>query len=367
MATGPRAPAIEAVTTGRLDALVDAVQTNCDIADARHAADLPLCIYLLQMREFYRWEHGLAFGAAIDHGALGAWLARREARWAALEAQEFVPLPWGGARFDPLDAAQLNAELAPLGLAYGSGWAGVERPAFFLAQLRFQQQRDDGLQLQVCGREHARGLAAPPAALLGGQTIVLRREALARWLWEKFETFSLRRADGPFKAFAEAYGLRDPGAFVAALPRMVAEQSETLLLHELGEHRAGAWLEPGWAAMRLALGTRRTELQVRAVRDQLADLEVTLPALIQRQAEAGLHFWFANYDGVRERLYPSLVKGYAAWRAGDGGRALLDASKAGARHFRRLAQQVLLLHARHPADATPAIDRLLAAPDSVCG
>ena len=24
-----------------------------------------------------------------------------------------------------------------------------------------------------------------------------------------------------------------------ALPRMVAEQSETLLLHELGEHRAG--------------------------------------------------------------------------------------------------------------------------------
>ena len=64
MATGPRAPAAEAVTSGRLDVLVDAVQTNCDIADARHAADLPLCIYLLQMREFYRWEHGLTFGAS---------------------------------------------------------------------------------------------------------------------------------------------------------------------------------------------------------------------------------------------------------------------------------------------------------------
>ena len=119
--------------------------------------------------------------------------------------------------------------------------------------------------------------------------------------------------------------------------------------------------------MRLALDKRRTELQVRAVRDHLADLEVTLPALISRQAEASLHFWFANYDGVRERLYPPLVKGYAAWRAGDGGRALLDAAQAGAHHFRRLAQQVLLLYARHPADATTAIDRLLAAPDSVCG
>ncbi len=162
-------------------------------------------------------------------------------------------------------------------------------------------------------------------------------------------------------------GASTRAAWLPRPPRMVSEQSETLLLHELGEHRAGEWLEPGWAAMRLALDTRRTELQVRAVRDQLADLKVTLPALIGRQAETALHFWFANYDGMRERLFPSLVTGYAAWRAGDGGRALLDAANAGARHFRGLAQQILLLHARHPADATTAIDRLLAAPDSVCG
>ena len=37
--------------------LVAAVQTNCDIADARHARDVSLCTYLLGMREFYRWEH----------------------------------------------------------------------------------------------------------------------------------------------------------------------------------------------------------------------------------------------------------------------------------------------------------------------
>ena len=67
--------------------LVEAVQTNCHIADARHAADLTLCTFLLQMREFYRWEKGLPLGAALVARGGGAWLARREALWADLEDQ----------------------------------------------------------------------------------------------------------------------------------------------------------------------------------------------------------------------------------------------------------------------------------------
>ena len=39
------------MTPAALGSLVRAVQTNCHIADARGAADLTLCIYLLQMRE----------------------------------------------------------------------------------------------------------------------------------------------------------------------------------------------------------------------------------------------------------------------------------------------------------------------------
>ena len=54
---------------GEVAALARAVQTNCHIADARHATDLSLCIYLLQMREFYRWEHGLAFDATLNRDA----------------------------------------------------------------------------------------------------------------------------------------------------------------------------------------------------------------------------------------------------------------------------------------------------------
>ena len=349
-----------------LDALVAAVQTNCHIADARHAADLSLCIYLLQMREFYRWEQGLAFGAALDRQAVGRWLSAREALWAGLEARAFVPLPLAGQMFDPLDTDALNAALAPLGLVYGAGLASRDRPGFFLAQREPMQARSDGLVLQVCGRELARGLFAPPAALVGGQTVVLRRESLARWLWEKFEAFSLRHAEGPFKALVDTYHLHDAPSFVAALPSLVDDLCETLVLHELGEYRAGQWLEPGWAAMRLALAQRRTDLLVRAVRDHIADLEVTLPTLLDRGDAPALHFWFANYDGHRERLFPTLACAYAAWRGGDEGVALRRTAYAGALHFRRLAEQVLALHRQQGDAAEAAIERLLSAPASVC-
>jgi hypothetical protein len=139
-----------------------------------------------------------------------------------------------------------------------------------------------------------------------------------------------------------------------------------LLLHERGEHRAGQRLEPDWAALRLALKRRRTELHVRAVRDQLADLEVTLPALLEQGAANALHFWFANYEGVRESLFPSLKMGYAAWAVGDRGRQLRTAIDVGVNHFGALAEAVVALHRRLGADAEPAVERLLSGPEAVC-
>ena len=344
--------------------LVAAVQTNCHIADAAHATDLSLCTYLLQMREFYRWERGLPLGAPLARDAVGAWLAQREGRWAELEGQSFSQVPAGVARdFDAFDVTALNQQLLPLGLVYGAGLAGADRPGFFLAQLHELRTRDDGITVQVCGHEFARGLFAPPAALQV-DTIVLRRESLARWVWEKFEVFGLRRGDGPFKAITEAYGLeRD---FHAGLPRLLDEQGETLILHELGEHRAGRWLEPGWAAMRLALHKRRTELHVRAVRDHVADLTVTLPTLLHDGSSTAIHFWFAGFDGVRKLLFPSLTDAYQAWCSGDGGVALQRAARRGAAHFSELAEQVLALHVRHGEHAGAHIESLLTGSGAIC-
>lgn len=347
-----------------LQALVEAVQTNCHIADARHAADLSLCTFLLQMREFYRWEKGLPLGAPLSREALGQWLARREAQWAELEDRELVRLPAGeGREFDPFDVSGLNALLQPQGLVYGAGLVGPQRPVFFIAELDSLQPLDEGLTLQVSGREFARNLLAPPAALQG-ERIVLRRESMARWLWEKFEALGLKKLDGPFRAVSRAYGLEED--FHAALPLLLDEQSRTLVLHEIGEHRAGLWLEPGWAAMRLALRERRTELLVRAVRDHIADFTHTLPALLADGSPASIHFWFAGFDGLRRELFPSLVEAYRAWCAGDAGQALQRHTGQGALHFTRLAEQVLALHAQHADAAGTHIESLLSSPLAVC-
>lgn len=71
--------------------LLAAVQTNGDITDARFAADLLLCICLLQLREYYRWEQGLGFGDTLPRAALGDWLKRREAHWDRLADRPLLP------------------------------------------------------------------------------------------------------------------------------------------------------------------------------------------------------------------------------------------------------------------------------------
>lgn len=339
-------------------ALVEAVQTNCHIADAAHAADMTLCIYLLQMREFFRWERGIAPLQPVPREEVGAWLSAREALWDDLTGQSWQPLPMAGQRCDPFDVEAVNAALGPQGLVYGAGYTAPGRASFFLGQLESVQQRE-GVRVRVSGREYARSLAAPPAALQDG-TIYLRRESLQRWLWEKYEAWTLRRPAGAFQAALDAYGHADDAEL--AVPRMAQAQAESLLLHELGEARVAALLGPDWAALRLTLDCRRTDLYLRAVRDLLADCLVTLPTLLTRQDAAALHFWFANFEGLRADLCPRLRRAYEAYGAGDGGHDLAQALPEAATHWQAVCGQVLVLYRAHGAAAQARIRTLLESP-----
>lgn len=333
--------------------LVDAVQANCHIADARGAADLTLCIYLLQMRELFRWEQGLAELEPVPRDAVARWLADREGLWASMEDREFGSLPLDGQQFAPFDTGAINARLRPLGLVYGAGYVGAGRASFFLGRLEGVEQRGE-IELLVCGSEHVRGLAAPVAALQDS-TVWLRRESLRRWLAEKYEAWMLKRQDGPFKSALDAHGLARDGT--EALRRMADLEGETLVLHELGEFEAGRRLGSDWQALRDALTSRRTDLYVRAMRDHWADCLVTLPALLDPQRSASLHFWFANLEGVRALLFPRLWSAYAAWGAGDRGAALRSSIAAGAAHWGVLCQHLIETHRTQGAAAPRLIDQ----------
>jgi hypothetical protein len=324
------------VTPSR-EALVAAVRTNCAISDARHAREMTMCTYLLAMREYYRWERGVAFDAPLVRADVGVWLAAREAEWESLEDADYRPLPLGAETVDPYDVDAVNRALVPEGMVYGAGIGRFGKPQFFVAALE-REERRGGARVLVAGREHARDLDAAPAAMRGG-TIYVRRESLARVLWEKAEAWSVRRADGALKAALDAHGYEEGSA--AALERMVEAETETLILHEMGEHEAAALLGPGWERSLCALERRCAAILMRAVRDHLADCLVTLPELVERRADASLHLWFANLDGMRRDLFPRAQEAYRAWLGGDRGQALLATAKVGAEHWRHACGELL--------------------------
>ncbi|MGE5089622.1 MAG: Sfum_1244 family protein [Candidatus Levyibacteriota bacterium] len=326
-----------ALAPAEFDRLVQAVQANCHVSDARHARSMTLCTYLMEMRELYRWERGIPLTAPLPRAEVGAWLAGREALWSSLESADYRPLPLAGSEIDPFDASAVNAALAPHALVYGAGVGRFGKPQFFLGTLTRHERRGD-LSVLVSAREHARDLAPAPAASRAG-TIYVRLESLQRVLWEKADAWSGRRAQGALAAALAAHGYADDPS--AALQRMADAEAETLILHEQGEHEAGRRLGPRWESLLGRLGQRRPELFVRAVRDHLADCLVTLPALLARDDPASIHFWFANLDGMRRELYPRIVAAYAAWRDGDRGSALAAAVDAGTRHWADVCAAVL--------------------------
>ncbi len=287
---------------GELGPLVDAVQRNCDRADALHAREKSLCTYLLGMREYFRWAEQLPLEAAPERQRLSRFIAAREQAWDTLRERgdaQFEPLPLA-APLDPFDEAAANRELAAHNLVYGAGIGLFGAPLFFLAE-RADEQMRDGARVLIADRELARGVVAAPAASRAG-TVLIRLDALRRWLWSRAEA-AQRSGERTFAAALDAYGPEPSGA----VERMARGEAETLVLHELGELRAGDLLGPEWEEMLAHLEDRRAELTLRALRDLLADCLITLPQLTARDARASLLFWFATFDGLRRALAPALA------------------------------------------------------------
>ena len=320
-----------------LPELASAVQRNCDISDARYAGDYGMCTFLLKMREYYRWEHELPFTRALPRGELGDWLSAREAEWRSLESEEFRPLPLESGAADPLAADEANRELLPRGLVYSAGYGRFGKPVFFLGALLRVEERE-GCRVIVSSCEYARELAAPPA-MLQGRTIYVRLESVRRYLWEKIEEWQWRKSDKRMARALAGYDfVADPES---ALARMAENETESMILHELGEARAGELLGAAWQEMIVSAARTRAEDHARAVRDLLADCLSTLPALIARGNLAALHFHFATFDAPRRELFPQALEAYADFLRSGSLAPLARIAREGAERFLADARALL--------------------------
>ena len=213
------------------NALCETVQKNCDISDARHATNYTLCVYLLKMREYFRWENGYSYNDVLPKEDVGNWVQEREHLWESLEEENFVPLLIDGKEFDPFDTDNINRLLAPKGYVYSGGIGLRAAPHFFLGRLETKEVYND-FTMYVSADECARDLTAPPAMTLG-RNVFIRRESLHRYLWEKFQEWQWSKYEN---AMAKALSFYEFDKDVdAALNKMTQNELEAVALHEIGE------------------------------------------------------------------------------------------------------------------------------------
>lgn len=340
-----------------LGAIVSAVQKNCHISDAQFAGDLTLCTFLLKMRELYRWENDIPLTRDMPKSEVGDWMNERERLWEGMGTAPFEPLPLADATVDPFEVAAANQGLARHGLVYSGGFGRSCKPHFFLGSLERQETRE-GFQVYVSGCEFARDLDAPPGMLLD-HTIFVRTEALKRWLWEKYEEWRWNRRNEAMGRALAAYGFETDAE--AALAAMTRVETESVILHEVGEARVGEVLGEAWPALLIDLMRSRAEIVARAARDLYADCLSTLPGLLDRGEPAALHFHFANFTGMRRVLAPELVAAYGQWLESGSTRPLAEAAEAGRGVWSGACREFLELHRRHGQDTAPAIEAWLEA------
>lgn len=317
-----------------LHALIDTVQNNCHITDARHARSMTMCTYLLEMQQYYRWEYEIPYSVSLPRSELGNWLSEREKLWKELENLPYFTLPVGD-DIDPFDSETANQRIIPEGYVYSAGYGRFGKPHFFLGKLDKMEIRE-GYTILVSGCEYARDLIAPPAALQN-KTIFLRRDAVRRMIWEKYEEW-LWKKRGNTPVFDGRDFASDPEA---ALEAMTDKECEAIILHELGEGLAGESLGTGWDDMLSAAPSVRAEIIMRAARDLLADCLSTLPVLISRGEECSLHFYFGNLTGMRRDLFPMVVSAYKQWASSGDVQPLIDALGQGRSHWLRMCRRLL--------------------------
>jgi hypothetical protein len=318
--------------------LAKAIQTNCHISDAQYAGNYSLCVFLLKMREYYRWEKQIPLSHALTKGDVGEWLSQRECEWADYEELDFEPISIKGQDIDPFDDCTINDLLNPLGYVYSGGHGIFGKPLFFIGELEAQQDID-GLQVYIANKEIARDLVAPPAMIIE-KRIFIRKESLRRFIWEKIEEWRWKSDHETPMARALGFYQQSSEDVEQTLDAMVDNESDSAILHEIGEAKATDILGPEWREIISQLPHSGLELKLRAVKDHMADMISTLPGLLESENLPAIHFYFANFTGMRKEIFPEAVTAYNEWVTNNNETALEKLCVSGKNKWTEIAGKI---------------------------
>ena len=319
------------------ETLNQSFQHNCNLADAKHAANFTLCTYLMKMREFCRWDLGYSLSEKLPKEAVGEWVSQREALWEDIEEQDYQALTIDGLDFDPFATQEINAKLMPQGLVYSGGLGKRSVPHFFLAQLESQHQMED-YQIIVTTQEFARDLSAPPAMTLGN-TIFIRKQSVRRMLWEKAQEWRWHKIENAMSRAFSYYPFTDDAEL--ALDQMTETEIKSILLHEQGEVETSRLLGEEWKYFLSQVDNTRLELMLRSIKDLYADTSVTLPNLLHADNASSLHFFAGNMTALRKDLCPSFTQYYERWRDHDDVGAFQEWTQRAQEHWKGVLDEIM--------------------------
>ena len=334
--------------------LINDVQLNCHISDARHAGNYTLCVYLLKMREFYRWERQHTFSEKLSKNDIGDWLTRREDLWEKVESDDYHPITIASKNFDPFDSQNINNSLISQNLIYSGGYGVKNKPHFFLADLENKETIND-YTIYISGKEYARDLTSPPA-MSHNKTIYIRRESFKRLLWERTDEWRWNKPENAMARSIRCYDFDND--LENALSKMTDNELDAAVLHEIGEIQAGKKLV-GWHQMMNDISFTQAEIMARAVRDHYADTLHTLPTLIKNNNQASIHFYFANLTNMRKHIFPSLMKAYDKWCESKNISIIEKTVSTSLGHWQTIAEEMLALHQQDAGQCSVRIESLV--------
>ena len=337
--------------------LVRQVQRNCDISDASHAGDYTLCIYLLKMREYYRWLHTLDYADELDSGKMSHWLKQRENLWEQLIDEPFQAIQLKQQCYEIFDTDKINDAIQSQKLFYHAGIGQKVASHFFIAEL-LDSYIDPSFntKITITGNEFARDLTAPPA-ISNQHEIIIRQGSLKRLCWERYQEWQWNQYDNTMGTALAYYPFDE--SISQALQLMVEVEQHTLIQHELGEMNITHTLGPDWPAMMLKIMGTKAELQARSVRDNLADCLRTLPFLIEQNNAASLHFYFANMTYMRKTLFPASIQAYQQWVATGALEPLSKTVHQAIPHWEDAIQSLLILDKKSAKNMTQEMTDLI--------
>ena len=295
--------------------LVEDIQFNCDISDARDHGIYSMCSMVLKLRNLYKWERGMDPWEEPDPPDLLDWIEAKENYWEELGGTDYRGLDPGSGLVSPHELDVLNNTFEREGLYYGAGYGRSMKAVFFLAR-QLVDKEVEGCRVVVLGEELAKEMASPFALVQDG-IIVIRRESLRFFFWDQVQELrsscrtSLRHA-------YEHYGIMKDGnldhdRFKAELDTIVDEELNLFIYHEVGEI-----LQSDFDSMTLKTIIGRfpgsaIEYVCRALKDVLADTHPKglLSYVIRERRAATLGFYVGFLDGLREKLFPEMLE---AWQ-----------------------------------------------------